>query len=52
MRVRAFLTWMCEGDRGVIPGSPILLAGEGVAIASEDVYKKQQKKPEDTERPD
>lgn len=25
---------MCEGERGVIPGSPMLFAGEGSAIAS------------------
>lgn len=31
---------MCEGDSGVIPGSPMLFAGEGLAIASvkEDTY--------------
>lgn len=27
---------MCEGDSGVMPGSPMLFAGEGVAIASEE----------------
>lgn len=27
-------TCVCDGDSGVIPGSPMLLAGEGLASAS------------------
>lgn len=28
------VTWEWEGDSGVIPGSPMLFAGEGLAIVS------------------
>lgn len=28
------VTWMWDGERGVMPGSPMLFAGEGLAIAS------------------
>lgn len=35
---RKRLTRVCVGERGVMPGSPILFAGDGAAIASEKTH--------------